>query len=444
MELEMEKKNYTKPIIIVTIGLLVALLIIIGFAYKSITNNPVKITSAVLEIIKEGDYLNNNFAKVLDFIEDADALETKMDGKVTLPMDYGVVNLDLLLQNNNDARKALMNLNLDINGSSMYLEGQLDRNSILFAFKENAPKYYYTTDIQYQEIPDLDYEDIIDYIKESFQEIVKNDDFKESSKNIFINDKNLKTKQYSLGISEQLVARVTNRIVEKVLNDYELVNSIAKISGYTEYEIRAELNNLKVPVDQIPDLNTEIEAFYNIYVSKNRPVRFEFVTSNDDNNLYFDNYQNIEIGFDYTDEYNQKTTLIIKENNDNWTLNLDSEDLQINGTINDNKYYLSLNYGDVSVIIDCTADFAINSNNISILEKGLIKITQSGTSIEIPFEFNIKYKEINKVNFKNIINKVDINNMNSKEAQEFQNELLQIPLISSLISLSTSNYGVSY
>lgn len=439
MENENVKKNNTKPIILGIIGVLVVLLIAMGIVYKLRAGNPVTITTAALERLGEGVDKKSNLGKIISFMEEADTLETSMTGEVKLPMDYGTINLDMLIAEDADDREAIMDLDVKLNGEkALYLEGQLDKDALYFAFKENASKYYYMTDLYYPEIDDIDYEKMLNYFTKSFEEVVTKEDFKASKKEITVNDVKLNAKQYSLELSEKLAAQITNSVLNKILKDADLVEDLAKLAGMTESEIREELNNMKTSDEDLKKLSAEAYALYNIYVAKNKAVRYEFADVNDANNkIYIDNYKNVEIVFNSVDSYNEKVAISIKEEKENWVINVDSSELKVVGTVSEEKYDLTITAEGMNIIISGTEEYKFNKGNIELLEKGNIKITQDGASIEVPYEFTINLKDIDEVTLKNTTNKIDINNMTPEEETEFSNDLMQIPLISSLMSVDT-------
>jgi len=428
-------KKDNKTIILVVIGLLLALLIAIGIGYKLRVGNPVKLTTTALERLGKGIDKRSNLGRLLNFMEDADAYELNMSGDVTLPMEYGTVALDMLVQEDVEDQEAVIELDVKLNDeSALYLEGQLDRNALYYAFQKNASKYYYMNDLKYPEIDELDYEDLLDYVTKSIEEVVKKEDFVESEKTITVSGKELKAKQYSLDLTEKLMAEITNKVIDKIVNDADMVESLAEFSSVTESEMRDNLVDSKISRDDLEELSSEAESVYNIYVAKNKAVRYELAEkANPNNNFYIDNYKYIEIGANLKDDYEEDIVVSIKENKDNWTVNVDSTELTVTGTISEEKYNLTVTAEGMSIIIAGTQDYKFARNNVELIEKGNIKMAQDGASIEIPYEFNIDLKEIQDVTKKNIKNKVDINNMTEAEQNEFTSELMNIPLTSMLM-----------
>lgn len=443
MEQELKKKSNIKPIILTIIGLLILLLVALGVFYKMQINNPVNLTTAAIKRLGEGLSENSNFGKLIEFLED-DAIETKMSGNIKLPMEYGTFVFDMLLQEDTEAREAIMDLDLSLNGEAMHLESQLDQNALYFAFKENASKYYFMKDLYFPEIEEIDYDRIVFYYATSFEEVVSKENFKESKNKITVNDENVNAKKYSLEVNQKLSSTIYNKTIDKILNDGEIINAIAKMGNITASEVKTALIDEKVAETYLTEMANEPEFLYNIYVAKNKAVRYEFAdVENRNNRIYFDNYKNVEFGLVVDDSYD-KINAYLKEQKGEWILKVDSEHLKVNGSISDKNYNVSMKSDYVNLDINGNQDYQFYDDSVNLKEKGNIKISGDGVSLDIPYDFAITFKEIERVNRKNIIDKVDINNMTFEEEEALKNELLQIPLISKFIVTRTPEFEYNY
>lgn len=441
MDVENVKKNNTKPIVLIIIGLLIVLLIVLGVIYKiRVVGNPVNLTTTALRSLSNNFDRNSNMGKLMSFTEEADTLETKMAGNVTLPMNYGIVSFDMLIQEDSDEEEAIMDLNiLKDNVNQLHLEGQLDKSALYFALKENPIKYYYLKDIKYpEELEEIDYEDLLEKFVMSFEEIVTKEDFIETEKEITVNGEVIKSKQYSLNLNQLLITKLTNKVIEKILIDEDLIEDLSSFTKMTEIELRDLLESYKTDLTTLesPD---DVSFIYNVYVYRNTAVRFEFVDALDiESSIKFDNYKYLEILINLMD-----TNISLKHDDNIWTINGKSEDFKLIGTIEEEKYNINITTADVNMTLNGNQSFNYDKAGITFSENGKLTISQEGASIEVPYDFNISFKEITRVNKKNTANKVDINNMTVEEENEFNMELSQIPLFS-LFGFSndmSSNYN---
>ena len=443
MENENVKNNSRKNIVLIIIGVLIVIIGLLGVMWKIRMSNPVTITTATLRGLAEGVDGKSNLGKLINFMEEADTLETSMTGEVKLPMDYGTVALDMLIQEDADDREAIMDLDVKLNGEdALYVEGQLDRNALYFAFKKNVEKYYYLTDLYYPEIEDIDIDELIDIFITSFGEVVTEKDFSETEKKITVNGEVLTAKQYSLNWTEKISARLLNKVLEKVLLEEDLIEDLAQLTDTTESELRKQIQENITSETALKDMSEEATLVYSLYVYKNKAVRYEFThVDYEEESIYVDNYKYTEFVINGTDDYGDKAIITLKEENNNWSINVDSTDVKVKGSISEEKYDITITAEDTEIVINGTEEYMFARDNIELIEKGNIKITQDGASIEVPYEFKIKLKDIENVAKKNITNKVDINNMTPEEETEFNNVLSQIPIMSLFISNSNPEYN---
>ena len=452
MENEVMKKNNTKPIVLSIIGVLIVLLIVVGVIYKlKVVGDPVTLTTIALEELGEKLEDESSYGKMYEFLADNDTVELNMTGNVTMPMDMGTISLDMMMQEDVDKREAIMDLDVKLDGEdAIYLEGQLDKDATYFAFKENSSKYYYLNDLKYPESSEIDVDSFLDKFIESFKESVKKDNFVESEKEIIVNGETITAKQYSLKLTNNLTKTIMDKFFAKIENDKELMGDIVALTDYTEAELKEAFDTMIADVDA----SEEAEVYYNLYVYRNTAIRYEI--ADDASTIMIDDYKNAEITIKGTDSYDEEMVMSFKENKNVWDINLTSTDFTMNGSISEDKYSLTLKADGMTIKVDGTNSYKEINDGLDTILKGNISMEQEGTTVTIPYEFNINLKEIEKVTLKNITDKVDINNMTPEQETEFNNDLMQIPLMTMLMGdmgatdysaeadIYTDEYGYGY
>ncbi len=427
MENDIVKKNNVKPIILAIIAILVVALIALGVFYKlRVVGNPVTLTAVALESLNERLEDGETYGKFAAFLEDEDAFQFDMTGNVTLPMDYGSIAIDMFMQEDTDKKETVMDLDVKLNGKdAIYVEGQLDKNALYFAFKENALKYYYLPDLKYPDTNEIDVDSFIDKFVESFRETIKKEDFMETEKEVTVNDTKINAKQYSLKLTNDLVIKLMDKFLEKIEADKELMRALTTLTKFTETELKDSFDSV------IKEINVSEDLFYNIYVYKNTAIRFELVDN--ESVIMIDDYKNSEITLKIIDDYGEEVFFVASERKNEWDLSLTSSDFSIIGTISEREYEITLTAKEVSIKVNGTNDYKEINDGLNAKLEGKVSMEQQGTTITIPYEFDIKLKEIEKVTLKDTTNKVDIDNMSEVENNEFISELNQIPIINMLM-----------
>ena len=213
MEFESVKKSSARKILLTVLGVLIVVFLVIGVYYKlKVAGDPVILTNTALESLSESIEDSENYSNIAKFLADNDEFELTLTGDVTLPMNYGKLGIDLLFQEDSDARDAIMDLELKLNDKkALYLEGELNRNALYFAFDSSESKYYYLSDLVYpEEMEELDLDSLIDKFKSSFRENVKSTDFQESTAKFNVNSKKIDAKKYSLKLTNDLISPFLN------------------------------------------------------------------------------------------------------------------------------------------------------------------------------------------------------------------------------------------
>lgn len=421
------KKINIRPIILIILGGLILLLIAIGIVFRyGILNNPVTLTTLALEKVSEKLDDERTYGRLAEYFADEDTYEMNLNGKIMLPDNMGNLSIDTLLQQDNDREVAFMNFDMKLNNNDLlYLESQMDRQALYLSFKKNANKYYYTNELSYIEGSEIDFDSFTDKFIESFREVVRKEDFIQSEKEILINDISLKTKEYSLKLTTPLVKSIMERFFTKIEYDRELMHEIARDLNKTEIEIKDSFDAT------LNDINIDSELYYNLYVYKNNVVRFELI--DDKNSIVLNDYKNPELNINIVDDFNEKATISIKENMRSWVVDIESSIIKITGSISEEKYDLNIKQEDLELKISGTNDYRVIHDGLKGVLKGNITGTQAGNNINVSYEFNINLREIERVNLKDIYNKVDINNMTPSEEAELQKDIKEIPLVSILV-----------
>ena len=107
---------------------------------------------------------------------------------------------------------------------------------VYFKIKDVMDKYYFT-DYEFvslfESLDNSDSKYILDIIKDSVLNNIKNEDLKQSNEDIVIDNKSLKTVKVSLNINDDLLIRIAKDIINKIENDdkaLEILSNNTKIS----------------------------------------------------------------------------------------------------------------------------------------------------------------------------------------------------------------------
>lgn len=272
------KKNSKTALKVIIITLVVALVAVGGFfAYRMfMSKNPVKVTSNAIRGLKDSlaDAKDEN-SEIAKLLESDDAFEIKSKIKLDLPDSIGD---DYLVNFLAQADKEDETFKFDIKakeGSSTILDisALIDAAKVYFKLNDTMDNYYYTKieetvdsfDIEkLPEIPDYDFENIIDYLADAIDGTLSKKDFDKEKDEITIKDKDYKVTKYTAELDEVKLKEIVDKFLDKVLKDKKLIKVIAEMTDADESDIKDAIKEIKeVDADDLGEISLD----YSVYVT---------------------------------------------------------------------------------------------------------------------------------------------------------------------------------
>ena len=312
----------------------------------------------------------------------------KINGSFAAGLDYKnkKSNIQLNLKYN---EKDLLNFGMYIENKNAYLE-----------IKELFDKYITMPYEEFDAIfenPDSSYDDskyLIDTLKNTVLESLDSKDFKQTSVDIFIGDKKVKTKKISYELTQEKFNELAEKVRQKLIKDDKFMEKLVSVTGSKDIKIKME-----EPINQeVTDTRTKIIfAIYNKGFV-NETVRFD-VAIKDDNNDYELSYTR-----DNKNKYirliNGEETVIsavIKEENENKSstkIEIGTDDDMITVDVDkikeNNKTTYNYKISDKDKTVSISGKLVHTSDKKDTSEKEKItfdmKITSSGETINLGFE----------------------------------------------------------
>ncbi len=392
-----EKKKSSLPIILI-------ILILLGvggfFAYKYFFNKPDKVVKGLVNKAydkfetplkkydsKDSVLINSEFSMNTN-IEGLEDLNGMRFNLIT-GMDYKNNKFEMglaYLEDNNKILEALMYV-LDKNAYAVLKDIYSD------------PIKLNTEEIDFEEITtqttvspeDMEY--IIKRLKDIFLESLDMNDFKQSSDKITLNGSETKVKKISYTLTSEKLAKISNNMIDYILKDEELLN---KLSEMTEFDIETLKEELKSSKTDMSDIDTSEDS---------ETVKFDIYTKG-----VTDEFVGMDI------EAPDNTTIQVRKNNDNTTINANLNGASIQLTIKSESKEKT------------TIDIKINVLTEEITGKAIIEekeIDSKTTESKITFNMNYQEQEVGfTLNMKQQIgaNIADIDVSNAKAMEELTGE----------------------
>ena len=237
-----------------------------------------------------------------------------------------------------DNSKTLIDLYTYIEKELLYLKSNTIFSDII-SFKDIV-NITESDDSENKEISSDDLNYILMKTKDSIINSLDDKDFTTSRDKIMISNKETNVKKISYILDKEKDKKILNNIVNTYKSDDRILDILSKASSSSKEEIKKQFDNYKVE-------GSDYNVAFNIYVNKNRIVKYEIYNINDDSNkfeLLVDN--NI-----YTIN-NQSTEVIInKKKDNNYLIELNNAGQRI-ANINYNKE----NDNKILINYDCNID----------------------------------------------------------------------------------------
>ncbi|MBQ4634265.1 MAG: hypothetical protein IJO33_02170 [Bacilli bacterium] len=272
-------KKHSKIIVGVIIGLLMIILLVVGFlAYKFyFAVDPIKmITTKIREFGKDADEMYKNSPEMLLY-RNNDKINSNISYNFDMDMAGEKYNLNLgyvmtLLKNDN---KLTANITSNLNDVDMFdIDATIFKNALFIKVLENGHNFRVNADTTkiftdiidtYNNMDDLTmFENYADYLANAIEKNISKQDFKISTSKTEVNGKNVLANKYSLPLTKEMVNNVFNDLLNSIKND-ETIGSM----------LDTLLTNTYID-DDIANLNI------NFYVTLNGIVKVEMVSNSKD------------------------------------------------------------------------------------------------------------------------------------------------------------------
>ena len=435
-----EKTKKGKRILIVFLLLLVA---IIGEAIYFYFNGYAKFV------------LSRNIAKAYNSISNV-KIDSTLDSILksnTVSIDYNV-NLDIkdnaellgginnisakyTYSENKSDKKGLLNLESKINKEQFIdLDALLKDSKVYFKIKDVMDKYYFT-DYEFvslfESLDNSDSKYILDIIKDSVLNNIKNEDLKQSNEDIVIDNKSLKTVKVSLNINDDLLIRIAKDIINKIENDDKALEILSNNTKISKDELKKEIADIKSSINNYTT-SSEESIIYNMYTDiLGNAIKHELIMD--------------EYVIDYLN-YNDVKELVVKSNGVSvFNIKIAGKEsgtvsgnimsmMSITGDYTANKINLNLkaidNSMEMKVVLESDEnkvsdkEYVFNSSlNISVL-------ADNTEALNAVMKFDGKFNSDVTINEVNTENSKNINDITEEELESIFSKLEELPGISLL------------
>lgn len=442
------KKNGKKVLIAVIAFVAVAILCVGGFfLYRMLkTNDPVNVTSDAIRGLKDTfNDVKDEHPGLTKIMEGDDPFEINTDITVKLPKGMGKYTANILAQV--DSEKEAIRLDMDAKSDKetlLALSAVMDGAKLYFSLPDTMSKYYFMDMTKYldeiksslaevdtkklEKAMDYDYTKLVDYLADAIEDTFDKKDFKKTSDEITVNDKDIKVNKYSTEVTAEKAAKVVEKFLNKVLNDKELIEVVAELSDMKESDVKDQIKDFLAELKDTDFEGNKESLTYNVYVSKTGKA----------------------IG--YSIEING-TEVMIAERGDVTELTISAKG--VSATIafekkSDEHYVITAYTTGISATIDIKDEVETVKKNKEYKETLSIdfELSAMGQSMNASLKAVSTIKKIDSI--KTVKDAVDIEKMNATEQQEFLKEFEQSSLYKLIESFSktylknTSSYNVVY
>ena len=379
---------------------------------------------------------NNN---ILKDIAKNDKIMYSTDINLNLGKDLNLginnVNLEIdLLENKNDkVSNYYINSKLD-NKQLLEVKSYLKNSKLYFTISDIFDNYYYT-DMEYVSLFDTtnteNIEILVKNIKNAISDVITDKTFNKESLNAEINGKYENLTRLSLNVTDKLLSDVLTKTINNIKNDEESLNALVSILEKEKNEVITMLDDT---LTDINDVTGEVLFTYNIYYNGINNIRKLELISDDEIITYTGNEDIYKLT--YSERVNNIFTILLTgEKNNNYRLDVTSEELNIKGNITKNKniYHMSLslkdrennNLGDLTInFVDETKykneiNVSYKHENIDVFTISMASEYSFGNNIEVP----------------NLSTSKDINLITEDETMNIMNNLSNHSILGPIIQM---------
>lgn len=219
-------------------------------------------------------------------LDDLEYDTLKVNTNTNLALASGATNYSLTMNGNvgynEENQKIYMDLNTNLNNQNLVdFQGMLEKDKFYFKIKDLMTKFYYIDIHLYtsDELKEEDLDHMVEILKDSFFDNLKDDDFSKSKQNLDLSGKSVSTTKLSLKLTEEKLYEMVTDFLNSVKNDKEAMATIQKIdSELTEEKIDEALDAIS---ESKKDVDKNNYILYTIYVDKNKDILKQEISIND-------------------------------------------------------------------------------------------------------------------------------------------------------------------
>lgn len=219
-------------------------------------------------------------------LADLDYHTLKANTNTNLSLVSGVTNYSLSMNGNvgynEENQKIYMDLNTNLNNKKLVdFQAMLENDKLYFKIKDLMTKFYYI-DTQLdasQELKEDDLDHMVEILKDSFLDNLKDNDFDKSKQKLELSGKTISTTKLTLKLTEEKLSEMAIDFLNSVKSDKEAMKIIQKVyPDFTDETINEALDALK---ESKKDVDKNNYILYTIYVDKNRDIIKQEISIND-------------------------------------------------------------------------------------------------------------------------------------------------------------------
>ena len=442
--LESDKKDNKKIIIIISVIAIVLALVVAGVIYflnspKVLFFNSVNKTyNQVVDELTDykSDSLKDYKNKAVDTTFNLKAnLQTKSPeykemadfiNKLSIDMQAGTdykkkefaYNIDLKSSN-----KTLINSSFYGTEKNMYIElKDLFSKYIKIDMSENYDEVF-------TEEMNKDLTTIVNTAKDTYLKQLDNKDFTKTKEEIDINGKKVKTTKLSLSIDSKRFKEINDNAIDELLLDDNFIKAVSNYSGTEEKEVKDSLESTK-------DIKLDNEKLIiDTYLDKKDPIKYELSFKGESGTVTL-SVVNYDDYFDLTVKQDDEISLSITKEKDKTFVNLGSVTMEINKE-SDNKYNILIKQGSSEI----TGTLVTTEKEISKTEEtSTFTLTMNfdkTTVLKIDGKTNIKV--VDKIVIPDLKNNVDVNDLTEEDYNTIMANLFQNPEIVNMFGTNMSS-----
>ena len=406
MDKELSNKQGKKVTIFALFLSLVSIgILILGFLIVS--SNKVILLQSISNLYKTFGNTEELDLSLIDKLATSKKTGIKANIDVTSGEDKYKIDINYL--ENKDDEKTRLDLIINyldeekVNGSLI-----LKDNKVYSFLKDVTEKFYYT-DYDYRSfintLDSKDYEQILDYFKDSVDKIITNDAIKKEKTTIKYNDKDKKVNKLVYTVHNKEVYEIFDSFIKYIKSDKNLYKNISNFMGISTDTLDNEIDEF---LNSIPNDNKELYKYNVYYYGFNKIVRYELNDVNKNKTIsYQENKDNRVITIVENDE--EILSLNLVKDNDTTKYDLTYKGFitntiyKLNGTYSKDK--LEINMDEMKIIITGNLENKVDTYNSNIkmdIYDGEESILSTNININYYFDKDVEFDDTDSVSIEEI------------------------------------------